>query len=508
MEKIFYYGDKKRAGELEFCGGILKTIGKKELNKLSCCVLLVDERVLAGLGKDLPGIFREKVCLLHGRQKSAGRLPAGDFFDYLCDDDKPSDVFFKINRAVAELGLVRRLAELERELSRKNKELGDVVLVDLVSGCYNWRYFIHRARQELSRARRHMYAVSFLAVDIDYFRRVNELYNVKAGDTVIRELVEVLRLALRKEDVIARWREDEFFVILPYLARQDTLKVADRIRKMVSSRKFNCSGMNLGVKVSLGVVSFPDDVISGSRDVINALEKCLLLAKRRGGDTIVPFGLPPAKPRSLPARLSVGARELNGKLDKMSNLLRRDVLDVIYGFTRTIELKDAYTGEHVEYTSAIAESVARALKLPDSEIENVRYAGILHDLGKVGIDESILSKRGPLNAKEMDIIKTHPWIATEILREVHSLIGAIPAVLYHHERFDGKGYPLGLKGAEIPLSARIVAVADVYQALISNRPYRKAYTKRAALKIIKQGIGKYFDPAVVKVFFKVIKKIK
>ena len=106
---------------------------------------------------------------------------------------------------------------------------------------------------------------------------------------------------------------------------------------------------------------------------------------------------------------------------------------------------------------------------------------MLHDLGKVGIEEGILSKKGPLNTKEREKVRSHPWIAAEILKEIHALRGAIPAILYHHERYDGGGYPLGLKGEEIPLSARIVAIADVYQALISNRPYRKAFAKKKAI---------------------------
>ncbi|MBD3263726.1 MAG: HD domain-containing protein, partial [Candidatus Omnitrophica bacterium] len=138
---------------------------------------------------------------------------------------------------------------------------------------------------------------------------------------------------------------------------------------------------------------------------------------------------------------------------------------------------------------------------------NIKNASVLHDLGKVGIDESILSKRGPLTPEEKVKIKSHPSIAAEILRGIHALRGSVPSVLYHHERYDGKGYPLGLKGEEIPLGARIVAVADVYQALISDRPYRKAYSRKKALQIIKSEAGKQFDPKIVKLFTKIIKKI-
>jgi len=162
----------------------------------------------------------------------------------------------------------------------------------------------------------------------------------------------------------------------------------------------------------------------------------------------------------------------------------------------------------VEYTAAIAKRIAENLNLSESEVENVKRAAVLHDLGKVGIEGSILSKKGRLTPKEREVIKTHPSIAAEILREIRALRGAIPAILYHHERYDGEGYPLGLKGEEIPLSARIVAIADVYQALISDRPYRKAYKREKALEIISKEAGKQFDPKIVKLFLEVIKELE
>ncbi len=195
------------------------------------------------------------------------------------------------------------------------------------------------------------------------------------------------------------------------------------------------------------------------------------------------------------------------KIEELSILLNNDVLDIIYGFARAIEAKDAYTGAHVEYTASIAKHIAKELKLPENEIEDIEHAAVLHDLGKVGINGNILSKKGPLTSKERKIIQTHPSIGSEILKDIHSLRGAVPGVLYHHECFDGSGYPLGLKGDEIPLAARIVAIADVYQALISDRPYRNAYSKNKAIEIIKKESGSHFDPKIVKIFLKVIKEI-
>ncbi|MDD5070076.1 MAG: HD domain-containing protein [Candidatus Omnitrophica bacterium] len=232
----------------------------------------------------------------------------------------------------------------------------------------------------------------------------------------------------------------------------------------------------------------------------------MAIAKRKGGDLVVQYLTQQPKIEHLKEK-KVDTDELKRKIEKLGTLMTRDLLEMIYGFARAIEAKDHYTGKHVESTAYIAEALATELKLPRSEVENIKRAAILHDLGKVGIDDAILSKQGPLTPAEKEVIKSHPWVACEILRNIHSLRGSIPAILYHHERYDGSGYPLGLQGDEIPLGARIVALSDVYQALVSNRPYRSSFTKKKAVTIIKDESGKHFDPKIVQCFLKIIKKI-
>jgi HD-GYP domain-containing protein (c-di-GMP phosphodiesterase class II) len=291
------------------------------------------------------------------------------------------------------------------------------------------------------------------------------------------------------------------------LARENAYQVADRLKDKISLHKFKYKKFSINIKVSLGVVSSPGDNVYNAKDIINALNECLTVAKKKGGNKVILYA-PHQHKQLVKEKKGAGFDVFRNKIEKLNALLTRDLLEMIYGFARAIEAKDYYTGRHVEYTSMIAEKIAQELNLPVSEIENIKHAAALHDLGKVGINESILSKKGRLNEKEKEIIKGHPWTAAEILREIHALRGAIPAILYHHERFDGKGYPLGLKGEEIPVSARIVSLADVYQALVSDRPYRKAYSKKKAIDIIKKETGDHFDPKITKIFLKIINRIK
>jgi diguanylate cyclase (GGDEF)-like protein len=509
MEKILYYKEKsaKRRPALPY--PVRRTSKLKDVLKKDYHLVIVDESLLKKSRKPSPSYFKNKICFLRcpkATRSSANLVRQFGFFDYFSDTDSKRDIMFKLKKAAQFYELQKKAAHLEDALLERDSKIQEMALVDPLTGCYNWRYFLNRVNQEINRSRRHLHDISFVGIDIDHFRHINEIYGVRVADSVIKELVEILRCRLRKEDVLIRWREDEFFIIMPYLSHRNAYKVAQRIKGTIASYRFKYKNIRLTVKASIGVVSLSQGNVTNARDIIGALNRCLVAAKRKGGNTIVLYSQSRLKGIAKEAMAS-NLGDLQSKIEKMNALLTRDLLEMIYGFARAIEAKDSYTGRHVEYTAILAKELAASLNLPKKDIDDIQHAAVLHDLGKVGINENILSKKGVLTPKEREVIKTHPSIAAEILREIHSLRGAVPAILYHHERYDGKGYPLGLKGDEIPLSARIVAVADVYQALISDRPYRKAYSKKKSLQIIKKESGKQFDPKIVKVFLKVVKKI-
>ncbi len=177
-------------------------------------------------------------------------------------------------------------------------------------------------------------------------------------------------------------------------------------------------------------------------------------------------------------------------------------LEVILRLSRAAEYRDEHTGEHIRRMAHYSALIARKLGLNEEAVESILYAAPLHDIGKIGIPDQILLKPGPLDEREWEIMKKHTEIGAEILRGTQSgfvKVGEIVA-LYHHERWDGRGYPRGLKGPEIPLAARIVAVADVFDALTSDRPYRKAFSVEEAFQIIEEELGSHFDPKVGRAF--------
>ncbi len=174
--------------------------------------------------------------------------------------------------------------------------------------------------------------------------------------------------------------------------------------------------------------------------------------------------------------------------------------------TQIVSTRDPYTGVHSEEVAELAVKLARALRLPQEEVERIETAARVHDLGKIAVPDAVLLKPGPLTEEEWKIMKTHPVVSAEILQGLKIYENCIDIVRHEHEHWDGTGYPAGLKGEEIPLGARIIAVADVWHALLSDRPYRKAYTKEEAKKIMRDMAGKVLDPKLVELFLKIVEE--
>ena len=191
---------------------------------------------------------------------------------------------------------------------------------------------------------------------------------------------------------------------------------------------------------------------------------------------------------------------------KLYESIENFYLEMVQTLARVIDAKDSYTGDHAGRARRKARRLAEELHMPEQMIKYVEYSALLHDIGKIGIDGTILSKPGRLTAEEYDEIKKHPSIGYQILAPIHFLGPVAQMVLYHQEWFNGMGYPEGLKGEEIPLGARIVATIDAWDAMMSDRPYRKALSREIGVSELEKGAGKQFDPLVVEAFLKLERK--
>jgi diguanylate cyclase (GGDEF)-like protein/PAS domain S-box-containing protein len=403
--------------------------------------------------------------------------------------------------------------ELRREINVRKKieeRLRQLSLRDPHTGLYTHRYLQESIEAEFFRARRYAHNLSAIMLDVDYFKSINDVYGHQFGDMVLKQLARQLKRLVRRYDIVSRFGGEEFVIVSPGIDRLQACALAQRILDALNLFNFGDDKQTVKLKLSLAVASYPEDGISKGMGLVNLTEQILNKAKEGGGNRV--YSSIDIRKRK-EAALEKGSRKaeikvLKRELQKITSKANQNLVESIFALAKTIELKDHYTGEHVEKTVHYATEIAGGLRLSREEIELVKQAAMLHDLGKIGISENILQKRAPLTEKEFEMIKKHPQIGADIIRPIQFLRSLIPFIFYHHERWDGKGYPSGVKGEEIPIGARIIAIADVYQALISDRPYRKAYSQKEAVKIIKSGSGNQFDPRITNIFLEILKKDK
>lgn len=398
------------------------------------------------------------------------------------------------------------MEKINKELTRSNKKFKQLTLKDFHTGLYSRRYLTEIMDLEFYRAKQGGGSLAVTMLDIDFFKSINDVYGHQFGDLIIKQLAHQLRKTIRQYDVVVRYGGEEFVIVSTNTNRTQTLILAQRLMDSINIYRFGDNKNEIKLKVSIAVVSYPEDKANKAMDLIKIAERILVRVKEEGGSAVHSSLDEKKTGKKIKENKTVEVGRLRQKLEKLNKQANQNLVESIFAFAKTIEMRDHYTGEHVEKTVKYATGIAMAMGLSGHETDLIRQSAILHDLGKVGISDKILLKKSRLTKNEMEEIKKHPGIAADILRPVHVLNAIIPFILYHHERWDGKGYPDGLKGDEIPLGARIIAIADVYQALISNRPYRKAFPKKEALKIIEKSSGKQFDPNVAGTFLAMLKK--
>lgn len=400
----------------------------------------------------------------------------------------------------------KKLAISNRELFKSNKRFKQLAFRDSHTGLYSHRYLQEAIESEFSRSKRYNFPFSVIMLDLDYFKSINDAYGHQFGDLILKQFARQIKRMVRRYDTVIRFGGEEVLIISPGIDRSAALNLAQRILDFITSSNFGNEEFKVRLKLSVAVASYPENRVAKGMGLVELVDRILSKAKEDGGSRV--YSSTDIKRLTYPVLESddecLDVKFLRTKISRLNKRANQSLIESVFAFARTIKLKDQYTGEHVENTVCFATEIANKLGLCENEIEQVKRASMLHDLGKIGISEKILLKKSQLTPKEFNHIKKHPQIGADILRPIHSLHGIIPLVLYHHERWDGSGYPKGLKKDEIPLGARIVAIADVYHALISDRPYRGAFSKEEAKELIKNGSGSQFDPEIVDLFLKII----
>lgn len=361
----------------------------------------------------------------------------------------------------------------------------------------------HRATQVqfhavLSRCKRVGSEMSVVVMDLNNFKFFNDTYGHAVGDRVLRTVAACLREACRQGDVLGRYGGDEFIALLPETDAPGTIEVCTRIAQRLESEGYSGGdGRKIPISLSFGAAVFPDDG-EAALDLL-ALAEANLEESKHGAPTQNAGG----------ARIVIrrapdeAARELK-KLKEASTGGSFGVLDAL---VTAIDNKDRYTRRHSEDVAQWATLMARQLDFPIEVQRAVRICGLLHDVGKIAVPDAILRKPGRLNDDEFNIMQSHPVFGALIVKDVPNLQDVLGGVRHHHERYDGKGYPDKLKGEDIPILGRILAVPDCFSAMTTDRPYRKSLGWEEALREIEKGKGTQFDPVMAEAFIAVAARI-
>ena len=399
----------------------------------------------------------------------------------------------------------------------KNKILADLVNqntdTDSLTGLSNHKKLQEDLAFEIAGCLAKNKQLAFCIFDIANISEINSELGHAKGDIVIKEVANKIKKNVRNTDILGRYGGDEIAIIMNDTSVEEAKYICEFLLYNLSCTMFDDLGQ---LKFSCGISMFPQSTNKQEQLTILA-EQALYIAKSKrnqsGQSEIVStndFNFWDDEALKCFAQIltkkhaSVGINiedELIKQFHNETIVSNEHLLDVVSSLANTIDAKDTYTKGHSAAVSRYSEALARAINLPSNEVERIKLGALLHDIGKIGIPEDILRKPSKLSDDEWNIMKQHPSIgADKVLSPNKSLHDLIPMVKYHHEHIDGSGYPYGLKGDEIPLSARIVAVTDAYHALISDRPYRKGLSVQKACEILKMGAGVQWDRELVRQF--------
>lgn len=372
--------------------------------------------------------------------------------------------------------------------------LAQHALIDELTGAYNHRFLQERLSQEMNRSKRYRRPLAIALLDIDHFKQINDEYGHLVGDQALKQLSQILQDMVRETDVVARYGGEEFMIIMPETRLRSAMAAAERVRQKVEETVFemkvagtmgrSSSKLSVQFTVSLGVASYPTHASRGD-ELIMAADLALFAAKHASRNAVRSYNtIQDQEPVSTDGPVTIHLA------------MREGSLSAVRALAAAVDARDPLMRGHSEKVAVCSLAIGQQLKLPNEEMSTLRTAALLHDVGRIAVPDDILSKPGALSDEELVIIRRHSIIGAEILSKAPQLKQVAKIVRHHHERYDGAGYPDGLAGEEIPLAARIIAAADAYDAMTSDRAYRAAFGSNDVLHRMKEHVGSQFDPKV------------
>lgn len=378
------------------------------------------------------------------------------------------------------------------------EKLRQAAITDGLTGLYNHDHLHRILETEMNRCRRYGGSLSFLMVDLDYFKAVNDTYGHLAGNDVLQQVAVVLRMTVRDVDVIARFGGDEFAIVAPESTLESAAVVADRIRTAVAENVHLPGEDRSMVGVSVGVSCTDDLRVKSAADLLDLADQAMYVAKRTGRNRVATareVGVDQSAPEAVFQIEEIDS--LRKRVAMLSAHAKDMYLQSIASLVQVLDEKDPYAACHSSNVSSIASEIGFHLGCDEGLVAAVRNAGLLHDIGKVGIPDAILLKPATLTPLEQAVMQQVPLISARIIDHLRILESERQIIRHQREHYDGSGVPDGLEGDAIPIGSRIVLVADAFDAMTTDRVYRLRRSIDEALAELQACAGRQFDARVV-----------
>jgi diguanylate cyclase (GGDEF)-like protein len=376
--------------------------------------------------------------------------------------------------------------------------LQEAAVIDGLTGLYNHDHLNRVLDGEWKRARRYGSPLALIMIDVDYFKAVNDTYGHLVGNDVLEEVAHILRNTTREVDTLGRFGGDEFAIVAPEATLDDAAALAERIRLNIGDLLNVPALHDHIVTTSLGVANADDPRAHSAAGLVELADRALYVAKHLGRNQVATARQVEEDGEAVASLIQNQEVEALRKRVAILSVQTKEVyVQSIRSLVQALEEKDPYSAQHSINVSYYAEQVAREMGCTDFLVVSVRNAGLLHDVGKVGIPDRILLKPAQLTAVEQTVMQQVPLISTRIIDHLHILESELQIIRHQREHFNGCGFPVGLKGEQIPVGARVLLVADAFDAMTTDRVYRKRRGIDDALAELKRCAGTQFDPRVV-----------